>query len=203
MLAMRVAGATDATAGVERSEADRAMDRYADGDNEAFGLVYDTLAPCLESYVRKHQRDPQLCRDIVQQTFLNMHRGRSGFVRGALALPWAFAIARRLLCDAARSRRGLPAAGPLDEGLTVPSFARTEELVAARETAQQMARALEEMPPGQRQAFELLKEQGLSLTETAAVTGATVMAVKLRAHRAVATLRALFNGDSEGGGKSK
>jgi RNA polymerase sigma-70 factor (ECF subfamily) len=185
-----------------RSEADRAMDRYADGDNLAFALVYDALAPRLESYVRKHVRDGQLCGDIVQQTFLNMHRARSSFARGALALPWAFAIARRLIFDATRSRKGRPEPEPLEEGLMVAALARTEDLVLAHETALQIAHALEEMPAGQRQAYQLLKEEGLSLGQTAAATGASVTAVKLRAHRAIVALRALLKNDSEpGGGK--
>jgi DNA-directed RNA polymerase specialized sigma24 family protein len=38
-------------------------------------------------------------------------------------------------------------------------------------------------------AFELLKEEGLSLAEAAQVLGTTVSAVKLRAHRAYEALR--------------
>jgi RNA polymerase sigma-70 factor (ECF subfamily) len=179
------------------------MDRYADGDNQAFAVVYDAVAPRLDSYVRKHVRDRQLCRDIVQQTFLNMHRARSSFVRGALALPWAFAIARRLICDATRSRRGRPEPEPLEDGLMVPARDCTDDLVLAHETALRITHALEEMPTGQRQAFEMLKEDGLSLNQTAAATGASVTAVKLRAHRAIVALRALLKKDSHPGGGKK
>jgi RNA polymerase sigma-70 factor (ECF subfamily) len=45
------------------------------------------------------------------------------------------------------------------------------------------------MPESQRAAFELIKQEGLSLVEAAAVLGTTVAAVKLRAHRAYEKLR--------------
>jgi RNA polymerase sigma-70 factor (ECF subfamily) len=182
-----------------RSAADRAMESYADGDDQAFAVVYDAVAPRLAAYVRRCILDRQLVDDVVQQTFLNMHRARSTFVRGAPALPWAFAIARRLMAESRRTGRRKPAPGPLDHDVPVP--ARADELVFAHEAAARIDREVALLPPAQRQAFELLKEDELSLAQAATVTGTTVTAVKLRAHRAIATLRALLKGDfgSKGG----
>jgi RNA polymerase sigma-70 factor (ECF subfamily) len=45
------------------------------------------------------------------------------------------------------------------------------------------------LPPGQRQALELMKLQEMSLKEAAAATGMTVGALKVSVHRAMATLR--------------
>jgi RNA polymerase sigma-70 factor (ECF subfamily) len=45
------------------------------------------------------------------------------------------------------------------------------------------------LPESQRTAFELLKQDGLTLAEAAAVLGVSVTAVKLRAHRAYQALR--------------
>ena len=41
----------------------------------------------------------------MQQTLLQMHRARGSFIPGAAVMPWAFAIARRLIIDGARRRR--------------------------------------------------------------------------------------------------
>ena len=49
---------------------------------------------------------------------------------------------------------------------------------------------LERLPENQRVAFELIKQDGLSVAEAAQVLGTTVAAVKLRAHRAYEALRA-------------
>jgi len=57
---------------------------------------------------------------------------------------------------------------------------------------------LAKLPQSQRQAFELIKNEGLSVAEAAQVLGTTVAAVKLRAHRAYEALRGAL-GDAIGG----
>jgi RNA polymerase sigma-70 factor, ECF subfamily len=46
-----------------------------------------------------------------------------------------------------------------------------------------------DLPPGQRQAIELLKLRELSLKEASAVSGASVGALKVAVHRGIAALR--------------
>ena len=41
----------------------------------------------------------------MQQTFLQMHRARGSFIPGAPVMPWALAIAKRLMIDSARRQR--------------------------------------------------------------------------------------------------
>lgn len=83
-------------------DVDEAMSRYARGDATAFDAVYDALAPQLARYLRPRVRDEARLEDIIQQTFLQMHHARGNFVIGAAVMPWAFAIARRLMIDAGR-----------------------------------------------------------------------------------------------------
>src|SRR5258708_12316377 len=78
------------------------MDRYANGDDGAFGDLYDLLAPRLYGYLVRQTRNTARAEDLVQQTFLQMHCARGRFVPGADVVPWAFAIARRLLIDGVR-----------------------------------------------------------------------------------------------------
>jgi RNA polymerase sigma-70 factor (ECF subfamily) len=72
------------------------MDRYADGDDAAFGLVYDVLAPRLYPFLLHKTRNPARAEHLVEQTFLQMHCARETYVTGADVLRWAFAIARSL-----------------------------------------------------------------------------------------------------------
>src|SRR5262245_54344510 len=85
--------------------ADAAMERYAKGDQAAFAELYDAIAPRLLGFLRKATRDAYAAEDLMQQTLLHMHRARGSFISGAPVLPWAFAIARRLMTDQARRRR--------------------------------------------------------------------------------------------------
>jgi RNA polymerase sigma-70 factor (ECF subfamily) len=167
--------------------ADEAMADYAAGDERAFPQVYAFVAPRLTSYLRRRLRDQARVSDLVQQTFLNMHRARRTFIAGAEVLPWAFAIARRQLVDAYRAaeREELPAR---DDAILV-SPPSGDELLAAKEAARRFQRALAGLSRPQRDAYELVKGDGLSLVEAAAALGTTVTGVKLRTHRAYAALR--------------
>lgn len=79
-----------------------AMDRYADGDASAVGEVYERLAPRLRAFFLRRTGDCGAADDLVQETFVRVHLARESFVRGADVVPWAFAIARRLLIDRRR-----------------------------------------------------------------------------------------------------
>jgi len=84
---------------------DDAMDRYARGNDTAFGELYDGLAPRIYGYLVRQCRNPSVAEELAQQTFLHMHRARGQFLQGASVLPWAFAIARRLFVDQLRKNR--------------------------------------------------------------------------------------------------
>jgi RNA polymerase sigma-70 factor (ECF subfamily) len=182
----------------ERAEADVAMERYASGDDAAFVLVYDALAPRLYGYLLRQTREGARAEDILQQTLLQIHRARSSFISGAEVMPWAFAIARRLLIDSVRRGRRelLSSDGEIDPGASPEPGA--DDLVQARQLAARLDKELAKLPPAQRVAFELVKNEGLSMAEAAQVLGTTVAAVKLRAHRAYEALRVAL-GDAIGG----
>jgi RNA polymerase sigma-70 factor (ECF subfamily) len=168
------------------------MARYAAGDEGAFAVVYDDLAPRLYGFLVRQTGDAARAEDLVQQTFLQMHRARGSFVPGAEVLPWAFAIARRLLIDGfRRGRREVLDGEDAREESAAPG-PTADELVQAQELANRIRKELARLPEAQRVAFELVKEEGLSLAEAAQVLGTTVAAVKLRAHRAYEALRAVL-----------
>jgi RNA polymerase sigma-70 factor, ECF subfamily len=176
----------------DSAKLDAAMDRYARGDDSAFGALYDGLAPRLYGFLLRHTRDRAKAEDVVQQTMLQIHRNRGRFIPGAEVLPWAFAIARRLLIDQHR-RGGREVLAPTDDDagqLLVALDAPADDLAIAKEVAAFLAAELEKLPENQRVAFELIKQEGLSVAEAAQTLGTTVAAVKLRAHRAYEALRA-------------
>lgn len=171
---------------------DAAMDRYARGEDAAFAEVYDGLAPRLMAFLVRYTRDRARAEDVVQQTMLQIHRARGRFTPGAQVVPWAFAIARRLLIDSHR-RGGREVLSPTgDDGyekVLAAVDARADDVAIAKEIAARLVEELAKLPENQRTAFELIKQDGLSVAEAAQVLGTTVAAVKLRAHRAYEALR--------------
>jgi RNA polymerase sigma-70 factor (ECF subfamily) len=178
-----------------RAAANAAMERYAGGDDGAFSELYDALAPRLLQFLVRQTRDDHRAEDLLQQTMLQIHCARGRFIQGAEVLPWAFAIARRLLIDSYRRRKHEVSTGSDPAGdVTSPGEAVDERLHSLRMVAD-VERELARLPEAQRIAFELVKKDGLSMKEAAQVLGTTVTAIKLRAHRAYVALREAL-GDS-------
>ena len=183
---------------LELDRANAAMERYACGDDRAFSELYDALAPRLRRYLLRASGDPGWADDLLQQTMLQIHRARGRFIVGAEVLPWAFAIARRLLIDSLRRRRNERRTISLETG---GHGASPVEVAAVQRGADELVDCGSGSPApsrpssracrkSHRVAFELLKNEGLSIREAAQVLGATPTAVKLRAHRAYVALRA-------------
>jgi RNA polymerase sigma-70 factor, ECF subfamily len=171
---------------------DGAMDRYAAGDNQAFAAIHQGLYPRLLAYLTRMCGSGVNASDLVQETFLRMHRARATFAAGGAVLPWAYAIARNVALDHARSARlrqteRLPSdPGPemVDRG-----GADAESMAMAAQAARIVEDVLARLPSAQRDAFILIRYEGLSMADAAAVLGATPTAVKLRAFRAYEALR--------------
>ncbi len=147
------------------------------------------LAPRLYGYLLRQTHEPSRAEDLLQQTMLHIHKARDRFIPGAEVTPWAFAIARRLVVDGARRGRREVLADDGEPDAGASSAPAADDLVQAQEIAARVERALAKLPQSQRAAFELIKQEGLSVSEAAQVLGTTVTAVKLRAHRAYEALR--------------
>src|SRR3954465_8305650 len=81
------------------------MQRYCDGDPGAFRELYALVAPRLLGYLVKMTRDRALADDLLQQTFLKVHRARAAYVRGADPVPWIYSIAHRTFIDEVRKKK--------------------------------------------------------------------------------------------------
>ncbi len=167
------------------------MDRYACGEDAAFGELYDVLAPRLFVFLCRQTGDRPRAEDLVQQTFLQMHCARETYVTGADVIPWAFAIARRLAIDVHRrtKREVLLAGGDEMEAAVAALDLAPDDALRSKQAAEILQSTLDALPEAQRVAFELIKYDGLSLAQAADVLGTTVIAVKLRAHRTYEALR--------------
>jgi len=174
-----------------RERADRAMDRYADGDAAAFADLYDALAPSLCGFAMNLARHRAAAEDVVQQTFLQLHRTRHRWVRGARVFPYSYAIAHHVFVDSTRrgrhERLGDAEPRSADEVESGESSV-DDELDTRRRLAEQLER-IQRLPEKLRLAFQLAVLEGLSVAETAEILGITTINVKVRVHRAREALR--------------
>jgi RNA polymerase sigma-70 factor, ECF subfamily len=200
---MRPQGEDDTTA----SPADEAMSRYAQGEDAAFPIIYDAVAPRLEPYLRRHVRDASMIEDIVQQTMTHIHEKRGTFNVGCKLLPWAFCIARNFMIDTIRKTRRETTSAEIDDRAALAAFLvstvpTAEQVIQAKQTEAQLLAAYGRLTPHQRAAYELTKGDGLSQVEAAEALQTTVMGVKQCIHKATAKLRAaVLGGDDEQQGR--
>ena len=72
------------------------MREYQSGRFEAFDEIYASIAPALRRYLLSQARDAAKADDLVQETFLQMHRARHTYDASYPLMPWAMAIARHV-----------------------------------------------------------------------------------------------------------
>jgi len=166
---------------------DRWMERYQQADPESPAALVVALSPPLLRFFRSQVASREHADDLLQDTWLRIHRVRHTYRPGEPVLPWVYAIARRVRVDGYRRTRRImmhetamemlperPA--QVEPGNSLPAF---DSLVAT-------------LPEGQREVVTMLKAGGLSLDEVARATSSTVGAVKQKAHRAYEKLRKLL-----------
>ncbi len=173
---------------------DEIMDRYAAGADVAFDELYRRGAQRVRGFLIRLSGDPALADDLTQETFVRIHRARGSFSTGAAALPWMFAIARNAFVDHTRREQVRRSSGArLAQSPEAPPETRGDEVVAGREMLAVVRATLERLPLLQREAFVLIRFEGLSVSEAAQILGATEAAVKVRAFRAYEALRAALD----------
>jgi RNA polymerase sigma-70 factor, ECF subfamily len=182
---------------------DEAMDRYARGEDGVFDELYRQGAPRVRGFLIRLCSNLALAEDLTQDAFLRIHLARGSFAAKAAALPWMLAIARNAFLDHTRRENVRRTAREQGSGTAerlppeAPPDTRGDEVLAARETLEIVRRALDRMPIRQREAFVLLRFEGLSVNEASQVLGATEAAVKVRAFRAYEALRTALSREGE------
>lgn len=185
--------------GVMSAETDEAlMAAYVAGNGRAFELLFRRYGPVLFGMARRQLRSEDLAKDLVQQTFLHVHRARNDFRPGARLKPWLFTIATNLVREHHRRRARRPETSYEQAREDAPSVEPVQEPIdlAALESARLDVRRLHEafgqLPESQRLVIELHWIQGHPFADVAEMVGASVSAVKVRAHRGYQRLKALI-----------
>lgn len=188
---MRNTGDPCAYARVVGRSDEELMLAYVRGDADAHRRLFERLAPVLLAVARKRLRDEAEAEDCVQKAFLAIHRARHDFRPGAKVRPWVFTITLNLVRDAFR-RRKRQRESPLELDGRRDPFEHPDDPVERSEDARLVRRALASLPDSQRRAIELHWIEERPFTEVAELEGATLSAVKVRAHRGYRRMRRYF-----------
>jgi RNA polymerase sigma-70 factor (ECF subfamily) len=172
------------------------MVRYQQADAEAAAALVDQLSPRLYRFFASQMgmvggASPfsSDASDLLQETWLRIHRVRHTYRPGMPLLPWVYAIAHRVRIDGFRKRRLLDAREIHVDILPEHAERRGG---GRRPSVQSFDEMLAFLPESQKEVVTMLKVNGLSIEEIAKATSSTAGAVKQKAHRAYERLRSVL-----------
>ncbi len=176
------------------------MVAYQGGDLAAFDALFAELSVPLRNYLASLARDLARGEDLMQETFLQMHRSRQTYMPGRPVKPWAFGIARHVFLMSRRTamRRSRHETNPREELPEMP-VAALAELFPARDG---LGQALALVSENRREALLLHHIWGFTFREIGDMLGITERAAKLRAFRGIQTLREVLGADMPNQGQS-
>lgn len=164
------------------------LDRYQQADELATTELIQRLSPDLLRFFLAQETSRAEAEDLLQSTWLRIHKARHTYRPGAPVLPWVFAIARHVRVDDYRKRRRIRQFESATDSL--PEVA-SHEAMRPVETLT-FESLIADLPESQREVLTMLKVNGLTLEEVALATCSSVGAVKQKASRAYAKLRILL-----------
>ena len=172
------------------------MAAYQAGEASAFERLYHRLAPKIRKYLISLTLSVPRAEDLLQETFLQIHRSRHTYVPPRPVEPWAFGVARHVYlmdCRAWARRRRLEVEP--DEALpelpVPPASEGSEDRTLLR-------RAVANLPEDRREPLLLHHVWGFSFQEIAGMLGIREGAAKVRAHRARRQLQGILAEDFGG-----
>jgi RNA polymerase sigma-70 factor (ECF subfamily) len=160
------------------------------GDEAAFLALYERHRDAVFGFAYRLLGSTELAEDVAHDCFLSLLKKHDSFDPARASLrTYLLAAARNLAMKHFRGARGEDALDDLAEEPFVPERHGPLHQLLDEELSQEVRRAIDSLPPLQREALVLFEYEELMLSEIALVVGADVGTVKARLHRARQRLR--------------
>ena len=164
------------------------------GDAQAFAALYDRHGRASFQFIRRllGGAHAPAAEDLHQDTWVSIAQSADRYEEGKASFPaWLFTIARRKVWDYFRKQKvAVLSALPDDDPEASPDPDPTPlERLVSRQLAERLVSAVEALPLLQRETFIMFAVSGLTLEETAEITGVGLETAKSRLRYARATLR--------------
>jgi RNA polymerase sigma-70 factor, ECF subfamily len=181
---------------VELAELDDARLAAAslEGEARAFTVLADRYHLRLLNFIHRMIGDRERAEDLVQETFVRVHRHLHRYDQNRKFSTWAYTIAGNLAKNELRNRSRNPMVlfqtikknwdadhRPLE---WEDNRYRPDDLYRKRDLKEKVDQAVSELPEHHRVVFVLRELEGKSYEEIAEITGANLGTVKSRLNRA-------------------
>lgn len=162
--------------------------------------IWDDLHASLRGFVSRRVSSPADVDDLLQQVFLQIHRGLPSLRDDERVHAWIYRTARNVITDHYRRparRREVPSGGLVELSEATPGGPLPEpvddEPTALSELAGCLRPLLETLPPADLETIRLVELGGLTQAEAARRAGVSTSGMKSRVQRARRRLKSALD----------
>jgi RNA polymerase sigma-70 factor (ECF subfamily) len=169
------------------------VERAQGGDKQAFGLLVSKYQRKLGRLLSRFIRDPGEVEDVAQEAFIKAYRALPSFRGDSAFYTWLYRIgintAKNYLVAMGRrapttTEFDADEAESFEDGDQLRDINTPESMLASKEIAATVQKAMEDLPDELRTAIELREIEGLSYEEIASIMNCPIGTVRSRIFRA-------------------
>lgn len=172
------------------------LGQVAEGDREAFRLLYTTYFPYVQQYVSLFEPSKRNLDELTQDVFIRIweKRGRLDGVESFKS--YLFLMTRNVVFNFIRSMKVQQQLKDLDETAEIGNNDMENDLLF-RQYYKMAMEAMEKLPPGRRKVLKMSIDDGLSLDEIATELNISRAGVKKQLYAATAYVRQYLQENGE------
>jgi RNA polymerase sigma-70 factor (ECF subfamily) len=171
-----------------RSGDEQLMRRAQQGDRQAFAMLFDRYNASVLSYLYRMLGNVEDVEAIGQEVFLRAFRFAASYRYPQKFSTWLFTITRNLAINTARRKKRSPIRNVTElhlEGMELSSdpyqvATRATDDTEKREEIARMLKALDDLPPDQKEVIVLGVFQDLTYAEMEEITGTKAVTLRSR-----------------------
>ncbi len=166
------------------------VERAKTGDKEALGELWDAITPKLYGYLVNILKNKTVADDLLQETWLSAIKGLNKFrPRGIRFSAWVFAIARN------ECKQYLRSAGKQSAESSLNDFEDKIPTTTYQKSGDQiyLESILKKLSAEDQEILRLKYIADLSFLEIAKILAISIVAARVRVHRAIARCRESVN----------
>lgn len=152
------------------------------GNSDVYSILVDRYKTMIYNMAYRMVGDEDTAKDLAQESFIAAYNGLSQFRFSSKFSSWLYRIALNRCCDHLKMVKETVSTDEISDKM--PASGSSPERAAVVEQSKYiLQRALDSLPVEYRQVLILKHIEGLDYQEIAEITGTSIAALKVRAHR--------------------